>query len=101
MGAMPPPQGPGGPGTLGAQFTDPRVVTGTATAPRPGGRAAVMVLLIVFALLAGIATFLVSTGMRESPFSPSHDQIDPKKNANPPPPSATPLPSARADQRDP
>jgi serine/threonine-protein kinase len=96
------PPGAGGPGTLGAQFTDPRVVTGTAAAPRRSGRAAVMVLLIVFAVLAGIATFLVSTGLRESPFGPSHDTIEPQRNAKPPE-SAAPLPSSapRADQRDP
>jgi serine/threonine-protein kinase len=98
-GLMPPP-GSAGPGTLGAQFTDPRVVSGTAAAPRPRRRAALMVLLIVFAVLAGIATLLVSTGIRESPFAPSHDSIEPHRNATPPQ-SAGPLPQPRADQRDP
>jgi serine/threonine-protein kinase len=102
-GALPPPQGQGGPGTLGAQFTDARVVTGATAAPRSSGRAVIMVLLIVFALLAGLATFLVSTGLRESPFAPSHDTVEPPKNAAPQP-SATPLPppsAPRAEQRDP
>jgi hypothetical protein len=98
---MPPPVTPG---TLGAQFTDSRVATGAAQAPRSHTRAALMVLLIVFALLAGLATFLVGTGLRESPFGPPRDSVDPKHNATPPPHGA-PLPprpssSARAAPRE-
>jgi eukaryotic-like serine/threonine-protein kinase len=98
-------------GPLGPPYAGAARPMGAARAPRWTGRTVLMVLLIVFALLAGIATFLVSTGLRESPFTPQRDSVEPTREglSAPPtsdpattaPPSSAARASGRADTRDP